>query len=78
MGVFFLIVNGVGGLAQLVISVLLLLKSRKPYKDACYLYSEDKLKIAIHVAGFIGLVSVVVYWGYILNFSVNMKSTPCN
>lgn len=73
----FLILTGIWEIFVLLISILFLLKCREPYRQACHLWSERNLKINLNIFGFLGFISSLVYFGYVLNFHVNMKNTTC-
>ena len=68
ISIVMLFASGPLELMVLVLTVFLLLKSRQPYKEAWFLASIQKLKIAMHVFSWLALTTAGVYWGYTFSF----------
>lgn len=53
INIAFLILTGIWSIIVLIISILLLLKCREPYRQSCHLWTERNLKININVFSFL-------------------------
>ena len=61
----------------IILSFFLLLKSRAPYENKCYLMSLKGLKVSIFIISWLAMTGIAIYFGYTFTFFLNLGVSGC-